>query len=385
MMLSGLLFLAACVDTSTEQVTHLPNVEIASATLQSQHTRRHFIGQVVAEEDVRLFAQVSGFLKARHFLEGEHVAAGELLFEIDDGPFVAAVLASEAELAAAKATLNISELNLSRAKPLLKTGAISIYDIDQLKNKEEEAQAKLKFSEAGLEQSRLQLSFTRIYAPFDGIISDARVALGELIKSGETQLANLVSQQPMHVNFQISDKERHQLQAYSALEMQQQVYLTLADGQEYPLPGTVSYIDNRIDTASATLAIQASFDNPKKSLLAGQHVDVILRDAKPKSVLTVPRLAIQKDLKGSYLMMLDADDTVYRRNVMLGDMLADKVIIVQGLKMQQRFITQGLQGLSSGQKVQFEKTAVADNDTKTEKEIEPKTAMLSFTGDSNDE
>ncbi len=371
--------LAACSESVSKQVSSekIVTVEVSRVEERQYQAEHRMVARVEAVEDVDLYAQVQGYLIRRHFNEGDEVEAGQLLFEIDDRLFVANVDAAEAELAEARAEFTVRELNKQRGAGLLIQGGISQAEMDTLNAYQLNAEARVERLIAKKQHAKLQLSFTRIKAPFSGRISDSKVALGQLVNPSTTLLANLVSISPVNVSFRVSELERERLNLDSGSRVDKNsnnknnhvqniagdwvTWLELPSGKRCKNPGAISYIDNRIDVATGTLQVKATFANQKKKLLPGQYVDVVLMQAA-LSHRAVPLHAIQKDSAGDYLLIVDSDFSVSRRDVVLGSILKSGVskgmvwvVVEQGLRAGEYVISRGLQHVKAGSLVRIDR------------------------------
>lgn len=355
------LILAACSDANSKKIksNNPVLVELIEVENRQYQSELQLVGRVEALEDVDLYSQAQGYLTLRHFNEGDEVQKGQLLFEIDDRIFVANLKAAAAELAEAQAELSVRELNQQRGIGLLPQGSISQAEMDTLNAYQLNAVAKVERLTAKWQQAELELSFTRIKAPFSGRISDSKVALGQLIDPSVTVLANLVSIGPVNVAFRVSELERERLQLNNASSEIQQTkplhsWLELPSGKRCPSPGVISYLDNRIDVTTGTLRVKSTFANLKGKLLPGQYVNIVLSPPKI-SYPSVPLAAVQKDRRGDYLMIVGSDLIVQRRNIVLGGVLNNSnwVVIKQGVVAGDKVVHKGLQHIRSGSQVRL--------------------------------
>lgn len=371
------LTLAACSDANSKQdkLNNVPLVELIEVESQKYQPELQLVGRIEALEDVDLYSQAQGYLIQRHFNEGDEVKEGQLLFEIDDRIFAANLKAAKAELAEGKAELSVRGLNQQRGLGLLPQGSISQAEMDTLNAYQLNAVARVERLTAKWQQAELELSFTRIKAPFSGRISDSKVALGQLIDPSVTVLANLVSTGPVNVAFRISELERERLklnigskkgQGEGRNKSKLGSRIELPSGKRCPSPGIISYLDNRIDVTTGTLKVKSTFANHKGNLLPGQYVNVVL--SPPKITYpSVPLEAVQKDRGGDYLMIVGSDLVAQRRNVVLGGVLTNSVegsfneqangaiwvVIKQGVIEGDKIVHKGLQHIRSGSQVRL--------------------------------
>ncbi|MCU8503914.1 efflux RND transporter periplasmic adaptor subunit [Vibrio vulnificus] len=353
--------LAGCEDKALQQHnTMVPLVVTQEVLMLDYQPSNAYIGRVEAVEDTNITAQVSGYLKARHFEEGQLVEKGALLYTIEPSSFEAQVASAKASLAQAKASLKKAELDHQRGKNLLPRGSISQSEFDALTAGLLGAQAQLEAANAQLKLADVNLSYTQIRAPFSGRISDSKVSTGDLVSPSSGILTTLVSLDPIHTAFSISERERLALGIErikgdgSTPSAGVEVQLQLENGKEYPHLGRLDYLGNRIDTKTGTIALRAVVENPDHQLLPGQHIKVNLREKQAKSVVVVPRRAVQTDLEGHFVMVMTPGEVAERRNVSLGAQVEQGVVIRQGLTQDDVVITQGLQRVRNGMQVRVQ-------------------------------
>ncbi|HDY8063381.1 hypothetical protein LO82_11190 [Vibrio vulnificus] len=356
--------LAGCEDKTLQQRnTMAPLVVTQEVLMLDYQPSNAYIGRVEAVEDTNITAQVSGYLKARHFEEGQLVEKGALLYTIEPSSFEAQVASAKASLAQAKASLKKAELDHQRGKNLLPRGSISQSEFDALTAGLLGAQAQLEAANAQLKLADVNLSYTQIRAPFSGRISDSKVSTGDLVSPSSGILTTLVSLDPIHTAFSISERERLALGIErikgdgSTPSAGVEVQLQLENGKEYPHLGRLDYLGNRIDTKTGTIALRAVVENPDHQLLPGQHIKVNLREKQAKSVVVVPRRAVQTDLEGHFVMVMTQGEVAERRNVSLGAQVEQGVVIRQGLTQDDVVITQGLQRVRNGMQVRVQTPA----------------------------
>ncbi|HAU8295895.1 TPA: efflux RND transporter periplasmic adaptor subunit [Vibrio vulnificus] len=353
--------LAGCEDKALQQRnTMAPLVVTQEVLMLDYQPSNAYIGRVEAVEDTNITAQVSGYLKARHFEEGQLVEKGALLYTIEPSSFEAQVASAKASLAQAKASLKKAELDHQRGKNLLPRGSISQSEFDALTAGLLGAQAQLEAANAQLKLADVNLSYTQIRAPFSGRISDSKVSTGDLVSPSSGILTTLVSLDPIHTAFSISERERLALGIErikgdgSTPSAGVEVQLQLENGKEHPHLGRLDYLGNRIDTKTGTIALRAVVANPDHQLLPGQHIKVNLREKQAKSVVVVPRRAVQTDLEGHFVMVMTQGEVAERRNVSLGAQVEQGVVIREGLTQDDVVITQGLQRVRNGMQVRVQ-------------------------------
>ncbi|MCB1706427.1 MAG: efflux RND transporter periplasmic adaptor subunit [Halioglobus sp.] len=344
----GATLLAAC--TAEEQAPPVLEVVVDTVAREPfQPVYRH-VGRLQAENDVAIQARVTGYLVSRDFREGELVQAGDVLYTIDASEYEAALARAKADLAAAEANQVNAEGNYERGKELLPKGAISQSEMDNLKAKKRDADARIESAKAQVTSAAVNLSYTRILAPITGRIGHSSASVGDLVGPNSGNLTTLVSIDPIDAVFQVSeatyvaaigqnlDRDR-EIRSVNRIE----VTLELTNGAIYPEVGHIYYIANRIDQSTGTLETRARIPNPHSALVPGQYVRVILRDTELREGLFLPQSAVQADQQGSFVLAVAADGTVERHNVTLGERREDKVLVEEGIEEGAQVIVRGLQ------------------------------------------
>ncbi|WP_186176509.1 multidrug efflux RND transporter periplasmic adaptor subunit VmeY [Vibrio jasicida] len=363
-LMAATAILAGCGEANNAQKgSQAPLVVTQDVTIIDYQPSKSYIGRIEAVEDTNITAQVSGYLEARHFDEGQMVEKGALLYSIEPSSFEAQVASAKAVLAQAKAALKKAELDHQRGKNLLPRGSISQSEFDALTATLLGARAELEAANAQLKLAEVNLSYTQIRAPFSGRISDSKVSTGDLLSPSSGILTTLVSLDPVHTSFSVSERERLTLGMDrikgdgSAESSGVEVQLELENGEYFEHLGQLDFLGNRINTQTGTIAMRALVPNPEQKLLPGQHIKVNLRDKNAKDVIVVPRRAVQTDLEGDFVMVTAEGNVAERRNVKLGPQVEQGIIINEGLEQDDTVITQGLQRVRNGVEVRIQAPA----------------------------
>ncbi|ELB2831381.1 MULTISPECIES: multidrug efflux RND transporter periplasmic adaptor subunit VmeY [Vibrio] len=363
-LMAATAILAGCGEANNAQTKgQAPLVVTQDVTVIDYQPSKSYIGRIEAVEDTNITAQISGYLKARHFEEGQMVEKGQLLYSIEPSSFEAQVASAKAALAQAKAALKKAELDHTRGKNLLPRGSISQSEFDALTAALLSARAELEAANAQLKLAEVNLSYTQIRAPFSGRISDTKVSTGDLVSPSSGVLTTLVSLDPVHTSFSVSERERlamgmDQVKGDGSAESNRvEVQLELENGQFFEHLGKLDFLGNRIDTKTGTIAMRALVPNPEQKLLPGQHIKVNLRDKNTKDVIVIPRRAVQTDLEGDFVMVMAEGSVAERRNVELGPQVEQGIIIREGLDQEDTVITQGLQRVRNGVEVRLQAPA----------------------------
>jgi membrane fusion protein (multidrug efflux system) len=333
-------------------------VVVDEVVLEPYQPKSRYVGRLIAEDDVAIQARVTGYLKSREFREGDLVAVGDVLYTIDDSEYNAALARAKADLAAAVANQANAERNYKRGKSLLPKGAISEAEMDNLRAKKLDADARIESARAQVTSAEVNLGFTTIIAPISGRTGRSTASVGDLVGPTSGNLTTLVSIDPIEALFQVSEATyvaaigRGLDRGLSVDSLRRiEVSLELTNGALYPEVGKIDYFANRIDQSTGTLEARARIPNPDSLLVPGQYVQVILRDSNLLEGLFIPQAAVQADQQGSFVLIVDTGSTVVRRNVELGDRLDDKVLVKKGVDEGDRVVVRGLQQVRPGMPV----------------------------------
>ncbi len=348
------LVLASCAQEAPER----PPLEVVVDTVQREgfQPKTSYVGRLYARDDVAIQARVSGYLKSRHFREGDVVQEGDLLYTIDASEYEAALERAEADLAGAVARQANAFRTYNRGLELVSKGAISQSEMDKFEAEKLESDAQIEAARAQVESAKVNLAFTSIKAPITGRTGLSAVSVGDLVGPTTGDLTNLVSLDPIEARFQISESlyitviASRVSDGIDAASDQVDVTLELADGSTYGENGVIDYVGNRVDMTTGTLDARAVIPNPKALLVPGQYVRIVLRQVQEQQALFVPQAAVQADQQGSFVMVVE-QGSVARRGVVLGERLDHKVIVEEGVRQGDNVIVQGLQQVRPGMPV----------------------------------
>ena len=346
-----------------------PEVVVAEVVQKDVPIYVELVGSTLGSEDVEIRARVEGYLVSINFTEGAFVRKGQPLYKIDPQPFEAALDQAKATLATAQARLEKTNNDVARYRPLAQKQAVSQQELDNALSAQEAAKAQVDAHKAAVAQAQLNLGYTNISSPVDGVIGTTQKKVGSLIGSGET-LLNTVSQiNPILFRCSIAEAEylriaRRSQQSGKPGDKQANVELILADGTIFPHKGRLDAVERAVDPITGTLTGQFVFPNPERLLRPGQYGKARLVIENKEDALLVPQLAVQ-EIQGLYsVMVVKPDDTVEQRMVKAGERVGNSWIIDSGVKPGEKVIVEGLQKVQPGVKV----TAKV---VKTDQEISP--------------
>lgn len=356
LLCSVLALLTAAGQTAAAQTggaAPAPAVTVAPVISRPVSSTLEFVGRTEAYRQVELRARVIGFLLDRGFEEGSEVSEGDLLFQIDPAEFDATVAAAGARVKRAEATLTEAQGNLKRAQTLIKKGHISQANLDEAVAKASQAEADLAAVEADLTSAELDLGYTRVTAPIGGRIGKSNVDAGNLIGPDSGVLATIVDVDPIKVSFVITEREmlNYKQVRRSDDSRQYKPTLRLANGTLLEQGGVITFLDNRVDPMTGTVRLFAEFSNENELVLPGQFVSVVLVSDEPQSMIVVRQSAVQMNQAGAFVLVVDQDNSVVSRPVVLGERTGADVVVTKGLSVGETVIVEGIQKVRPGAKV----------------------------------
>jgi RND family efflux transporter MFP subunit len=320
-----------------------------------------FTGRLDAVEAVEVRPRVSGAIQTVAFRDGDYVHRGDLLFVIDPRPYQAAVTQAAGQLAQARAQLAYASKELDRARLLVSTPAMSASVFDQRQQSQQEAAASVLTATGVLDRAKLDLEFTRVVAPIDGLISRKLVSEGNLVVgggAGVTLLTTIVSLDTIDAYFDIDEESflRYRQLAETdkrgaTVELGSEVKVALPGEATPGFTGTLDFAENRLDASTGTLRLRARIANPEHTLRPGQFVRVSMVGDAPHEAMLVPAAAITSDATQQALYVVGADDRVMARPVTLGRLFGKMREITGGLQPTDRVIVAGIQRVQPGAKV----------------------------------
>jgi membrane fusion protein (multidrug efflux system) len=313
-----------------------------------------YVAQTEAVNTVEIRPRVGGVLEKQVPIEGERVQVGALLFVIDQQPYIAALAQAKAALAQSEAALVQSQRDLGRAKSLSEIDAVSQQELDAVVAKNDANRASVDAGRALVRTAALNLGYTTIASPIDGVMGRAQLRLGGLVVANSTVLTTLYQTDTMYVNFSISEQRLLTLQRQLGRAPNQNsptpppFRLFLADGSEYPQRPRLNFIDPAVDQRTGTLAIRLEVDNPEHLLHAGQFARVQVATAQLSDAVVLPQRAIQ-ELQGKYYVwIVDAEGKAQQRDVQMGPRIGSGWQVEQGLKAGDVVVVDGVQRLKPG-------------------------------------
>ncbi|MFT4436536.1 efflux RND transporter periplasmic adaptor subunit [Caballeronia sp. 15715] len=322
----------------------LTEIDAALVLTQSITDYQTYSGRLEAIDKVEVRPLVSGTIVAVHFKDGALVKKGDSLITIDPRPFVAEVDRADAQLAAALARNGYASTDAARAQRLLTDNAIAKRDYDLAQNAAHEASAEVKAAQAALETAKINLAYTNIVAPVSGRVSRAELTVGNIVSTGASSplLTTLVSVTPIYASFDVDEQTYLKYLSHDS-QRAVPVSLGLANETGFSREGRVESVDNRLDTNSGTIRVRANFENKDGALLPGLYARVKVGGGAPHRAILIDDAAVGTDQDKKFVMVVDKNNKVQYREVVLGTEHDGLRVIEKGLQPNERIVLSGLQ------------------------------------------
>ncbi|WP_428564765.1 MAG: efflux RND transporter periplasmic adaptor subunit [Solidesulfovibrio sp. DCME] len=335
-----------------------PKVQVARPENREVTEYLQFTGNTQAVNSVDLKARVEGYLVKQAYVDGADVKKGQLLFVIQPEPYEAKLLQAKAQLLSQQAGLHQAEIEYVRAKNLLREKAGPDTDVVKWDAQREQYKAGVEAAKAQIEIAEINLSYTRVLAPFDGRVSRRSVDVGNLVGAGEpTLLATTISYDPMYVYFTLGERDLLRLKAARGgtaapeKDVHIPVEVGFSDSTDYPFTGKLDYYGLGIDPKIGTILLRGELPNPDGGITPGLFARVRV-PLKKRQALLVPDTAVGQDQTGHFLLLLDDKDVVQQRPVTLGFAVDGMYVVDKGLTGDERVIVSDLQRVRPGGKAE---------------------------------
>jgi membrane fusion protein (multidrug efflux system) len=344
------LLLSGCERARTTETSSSPTVEVVNVIRKDVPLYSEWTASTDGLVNATIRAQVQGYLIKRDYVEGDVVKKGQVLFEIDPRTFQAALEQAQGQLAEQQARWENAKANLERIKPLVEQRAVSKKDFDDAVGAEAATHAQVIAAQAMVDKGQLDLGFTKVTSPIDGIAGIARAQLGNLVGPGSVEELTTVSTvDPIKVYILMSEQEYLKyVQNGREHGQQMPLELILADGKVHPYAGSFAFADRQVDVKTGTIKVAALFPNPGNVIRPGQFARVRAQTTIKKGALLVPQRAIMELQAGYQVAVVGPDNKVAIRPVKTGEQLDSLWVVDEGLKPGERVITEGLQKVKQG-------------------------------------
>lgn len=347
-----IIWLTGCgVKGNTEK--EIKEIELPVFELHSKDTtlNRSYVASINACQNVELRAKVSGFLEGLFVDEGQYVKKGQLMFQLNDAEFKVQLSEAKATLTSAMAEVKSAEVELRRVQSLVDKKIVTETDLDLANAKLVAAKAKVDEALAKEEKAKINLSYTVVRAPFNGIIDRIPHKLGSLVTEG-TLLTRVSDNHAMHVYFKVSEQEylNYVKNKHAGNYRQQPATLILADGSVYKHQGKIETMEGEFDKETGSIAFRAMFPNPSGMLKHGASGNILLTSAISKALM-VPQRSVLEIQDRNYVFVLRDDYKVQMKRFVPGARIDDFVLVKSGLDEGDRIIYEGVQNIKEGSSV----------------------------------
>ena len=357
------LLLAACGESKNQvPPSPPPQVGVVIAHPENAPLVRSLVGRLSAFRSADVNARVAGVLLKRAYIEGSEVKKGQLLFEIDPAPLKAALASSTAQLAKDQASLGQARTDLARYQQLHQQKSIAEQTYTDQKFLVQQEEATVQADQANVQTARINLGYAHVTSPIAGRAGQQQVTEGALVGQGSATLLTTVSQlDPLYVNFTIGVNDLNELQTaaeHGDIQLTKPnkttVKVTLADGTPYAEPGTVDFSAPTVDPSTGSITLRALLPNPKFRLLPGTYVNLQLALGERHNAFVIPQPAVQRDIAGTYVLVVGKDGKVSHRNVTTNGTQGVDWVITSGLDAGDQVIVSGLQAVQVGAQAKTE-------------------------------
>jgi len=354
-----LLVVAACARKKPPaRAAEAVPVTVATVEKRDVPVEVRAIGHVEPISTVSVKSLVQGEITRVFFKEGDTVAAGQPLFEIDPRPFASALKAAEANLERDRVKAVNARADVARYADLVKKDYVTREQYDAAVANAASLDAVVKADEAAIENARLQLGYTSIRSPLAGRTGSLLVHAGNIVKANDVPLVVINQEHPIYVSFTVPEQTLPEIQRAQG-PGRLAVRVTPKGTAEAPHAGTLTFVDNTVDAATGTLTLKATFPNDDHALWPGQFVDVALTLRSDPDAVVVPSEAVQTGQTGSYVFVVKSDDTVESRTVTIARTSEKIAVVAKGLTPGERVVTDGQLRLAPGSKVEIKEAAAA--------------------------
>ncbi|MBQ4833693.1 efflux RND transporter periplasmic adaptor subunit [Pseudoalteromonas sp. MMG010] len=328
------LSLVGCDEQSSAQTApaqQLQPIDVAKVLVKPVQSWHTYTTRLEAPEEVSLMPRVSGVVESIAFKEGDAVKKGDLLFKLDDRPFAAVVASLNAQIESAQAALEQAQSEAQRAKRLTERKAISTEQAQARTSVLRQREAQLAALQAQLVSAKLDLEFTAIVSPIDGVISRANITKGNNVLAGQSVLTSIVSNQAMYAYFDVDERTWNSAFNDVTASTKQPVVMQKVGQKEFAYSGYINFIDNQINTATGTLRVRAIFDQDSDQLRAGSFARIKLAANAANEQIIIPDRAIGTDLKNRFVLTVGENNVLQYTLVEVGERYGSLRAITHGL------------------------------------------------------
>ncbi|HTO71434.1 MAG TPA: efflux RND transporter periplasmic adaptor subunit [Myxococcota bacterium] len=348
---------SGCERGSEKTAAPVPSVVVAPVEQRDVTVAEEWVGTTTGNVNAQIYPKIQGYLLKQNYANGAAVKAGEVLFQIDPRQAQAAYNHAKADLAEARARLLKTQQDVTRYTPLAKEGAVSQKELDDAVQAQAAAQASVEAAKAAQDNAQLNLDWTKVNSPIDGVAGIANSQVGDLV-SPQTLLTEVSQLDPIKVSIQVSEVDYLRLVKRKEQQPAGQIALTLilADGSIYPEKGRFDAAGLGVAPTTGTIQAQVLFPNPGNLLRPGQFGKVRADTEQLKGALVIPQRAVSEMQGIKQVAVVGPDDKVAIKKVVLGPTVGTDVVVGEGLQAGERVIVEGLQKVRNGITVKAETT-----------------------------
>ena len=353
MALISILVVSGCDKAAPPPPPPPAIVEVTEVIQKDVPIHQEWVGTLDGMVNAVILAQVSGYLIKQNYQEGQMIKKGQLLYEIDPKTFQANLDGARSNLARQEAILKTARLDLARVERLLPERAVSVRDRDNAVGREATAEAEVLTAKAAIDSAQLELGFSKIYSPIDGIAGISKAQLGNLVGPGSAnaQLTTISQLDPIKAYIPLSEQEYLQFARNKQNEQQQgnqSLELILADGSVYPHPGKFFFADREVNVKTGTIQVAILFPNPGNLLRPGQYAKVRAVVKNKTNAMLVPQRAVGEIQGRSMVAVVKPDNTVALKPVKAAETIGNLWVIDEGLQPGEKVIVEGIQKARPG-------------------------------------
>lgn len=327
------IVLSGCSEETTASPAKRPlqPIDVAEVLIKPVQNWHTYTTRVESPEEVALMPRVSGVINNIAFKEGDEVKEGDLLIQLDNRPFQAVVTSLEAQVLSAKAALDQARSEAQRAIRLSERKAISTEEVELRKSTLSQREAQVLALQAQLDAAMLDLEFSAIRSPINGVISNANITKGNNVIAGQSVLTSIVSNKKMYAYFDIDERTWNQSFSNITADSKQQVVMQKVGQNTFPHTGHINFIDNQINASTGTLRLRAVFENADNQLRAGSFARIKLAANAVTEQIIIPSKAIGTDLKNRFVLTVGENNVLQYKLVELGERYGKLRAITSGL------------------------------------------------------
>jgi membrane fusion protein (multidrug efflux system) len=362
--LCALVLLASACDKKDEKAAApVPAVRVVTVEQKDVAVASEWVGTTTGNVNAQIYPKIQGYLLKQNYKDGSPVKAGDLLFEIDDRQAQAAYNDAKGQLARAQAILVKSQQDVTRYTPLAAEGAVSQMELDNAVQARAAGAAQVESARAALDNAKLNLDWSKVRSPIDGVAGIANAQVGNLV-SPQTLLTDVSQLDPIKVSVQVNEieylrfaKRRHEADASGKPREPIALTLILADGSTYAEPGRFNVAGLDVAKTTGTIELQALFPNPKILLRPGQFAKVRAATEQLQGALVIPQRAVGELQGRKQVVVVGPDDKVVIKAVTLGPTSGSDVVVTEGLEAGERVVVEGAQRVRNGMVVKIDTAA----------------------------